>query len=88
VQFHPEVTPDVIERWLREDPIAVASVGGDLGEILAATSAQLEGARRRCHALVDAFLDRVASAPLLGTGASGDVIGRVSSTAVPRRRRA
>lgn len=76
VQFHPETTEDVIERWARGNPIGVASVGVGIDEILAATSAHIEDARPRCHALVDTFLERIASTPLAGSDVTGRFGGR------------
>jgi GMP synthase-like glutamine amidotransferase len=64
VQFHPEVTADVVERWVRASPTQVASVGGSVEAILAETSAHIDQARRQSHRFVDAFLERVASTPL------------------------
>jgi GMP synthase-like glutamine amidotransferase len=61
VQFHPEVTADVIERWVRGGSDDVALVGATADAILADTERLIEGSRSRCHALVDAFLDRLAT---------------------------
>jgi GMP synthase-like glutamine amidotransferase len=64
VQFHPEVTAAVIERWLRESPRDVAAAGGDVDAVLDATAAHIADAQRRCYDLVDAFIDRIAGSPL------------------------
>jgi GMP synthase-like glutamine amidotransferase len=64
VQFHPEVTGAVIERWVRESPGDVAAVGGDVDAVLEATAVHIADAQRRCYDLVDAFVDRIAGSPL------------------------
>ncbi|MFL6071383.1 MAG: type 1 glutamine amidotransferase [Actinomycetes bacterium] len=61
VQFHPEVTPDIIRRWGGESREHAERYDLDFDAIYR-QSDQLAGqSRARCHALVDAFLDRLAS---------------------------
>jgi hypothetical protein len=60
LQFHPEVTAPTIGRWCEEGRTQLAAVGADVGEIMSETALQIEGSRRRCHALVDLFLERSA----------------------------
>jgi GMP synthase-like glutamine amidotransferase len=64
VQFHPEVTADVIERWVRSGGADLARVGADADAIITETEREIGRSRAHCHTLVDAFLDRVASRPL------------------------
>jgi GMP synthase-like glutamine amidotransferase len=70
VQFHPEVTDDVIERWLRNGGDDLALIGVDPAAVMADTDRFTDGARERCHALVDAFLALVATAPARAPGES------------------
>ena len=71
LQFHPEVTPEVVERWIREDPTSVTEAGVDPDGLLATSRALADAARSRAAALVDAFLERC-----VGAGAaSGAVTG-------------
>jgi GMP synthase-like glutamine amidotransferase len=56
VQFHPEVTPAVVEGWARGYPESVAGGGTTVDALLAANDEHAAGARRRAWALFDAFL--------------------------------
>ncbi|MCF2525827.1 type 1 glutamine amidotransferase [Yinghuangia soli] len=57
VQFHPEVTPQIVQAWMEDGGDEEATAYGfDPAELVL----PLEGARERAHALVDAFLDEVA----------------------------
>ena len=67
LQFHPEVTADVIDRWVGAGSADLARVGADRDAIVADTERQIDRSRTECHALVDAFLEQVASAPLTTT---------------------
>lgn len=61
VQFHPELTGDILAGWLREGGEAqVVADGQDPAALLAHTRAEEPAARARTVALVDAFLERVA----------------------------
>lgn len=57
-QFHPEVDPPHLERWLAMAD-AEYLAGLDVDRIRADTAANEHAARRRCHVLVDWFLDEV-----------------------------
>ncbi|WP_331766482.1 glutamine amidotransferase-related protein [Embleya sp. NBC_00896] len=57
VQFHPEVTPEIMTAWLENGGDTQAE---ELGLDVAALRLPLPGARERAHALVDAFLADVA----------------------------
>lgn len=63
-QFHPEVTREVVERWVRSGGAAEAEgVGVDPDQLIADTIANSERARPNTDALVDWFVDTfVASA--------------------------
>jgi GMP synthase-like glutamine amidotransferase len=61
VQFHPELTSSMLEGWLANGGTAdLRRAGLDPGILLAHTVALEADARSRAHALVDAFLDKVA----------------------------
>ena len=63
VQYHPEVTPDIIRRWGAESGDEATKYGLDF-EAMYRRSDELDSAnRQRCYDLVDRFLDQVASAP-------------------------
>ena len=60
VQFHPELTADMLRGWLDNGGHRLAlEQGVDPEALHAATVAEEAAARRRAHALVDAFLDRI-----------------------------
>ena len=62
VQFHPELTLDVLDPWLDHGGLAVVQQQGIDPERLRVDTLLAEpAARARTHALVDAFLDRVAT---------------------------
>ena len=64
VQFHPELTAGGLQGWLENGGRAGAVADGQDPDILYQhTLAEGEDAARRAHDLVDAFLDRVATAP-------------------------
>jgi GMP synthase-like glutamine amidotransferase len=64
VQFHPELTAAGLHGWLENGGRAGAMADGQDPDILYQhTLAEGEDAARRAHALVDAFLDRVATTP-------------------------
>jgi GMP synthase-like glutamine amidotransferase len=56
VQFHPEVTPEIAGVWLGNGAHQARELGLDPAALLLPKP----GTRERAHALVDAFLDRVA----------------------------
>ncbi|WP_328742027.1 gamma-glutamyl-gamma-aminobutyrate hydrolase family protein [Streptomyces caniferus] len=60
VQFHPELTPEVLQAWFDEDGTAIAAeVGVDPERLVAELRADLPAVRERARVLVDAFLDQV-----------------------------
>lgn len=62
VQFHPELTPAMLAGWLDNggDRKAI-SLGVDPDQLRAQAASRVASAQRRAFALVDAFLDRVAT---------------------------
>ena len=65
LQFHPELDLAMLTGWLDNGgAAALAKWGYDVPAIIEHTRAEGPAARLRAHLLVDAFLDRVARAPL------------------------
>jgi GMP synthase-like glutamine amidotransferase len=67
LQFHPEVDPEVLEAWLSRQSgcVEITGEGIDLDQLRKETLEQEIGSNKRAAELVDAFLRRVATAPLL-----------------------
>lgn len=62
LQFHPEVTLEVFDMWLETGGAAImTSLGMDVEAVRERTRAIEDEARARTKALVDAFLDTVAT---------------------------
>jgi GMP synthase-like glutamine amidotransferase len=61
LQFHPEVTPAIIQRWGREGLADAERYDLDLAAIYEQSELLAGQSQARCHSLVDAFLDRVVS---------------------------
>ena len=59
-QFHPEVTPTLVGRWLDQLGAEVTEKGVDAEALMAETRKQHPAARPRADRLVDWFLDEVA----------------------------
>jgi GMP synthase-like glutamine amidotransferase len=60
VQFHPEVTPEIVAWWVNAGRVQLARAGVDPDRVLAETR-ELAGENRvRAWQLLDAFMDRVA----------------------------
>jgi hypothetical protein len=65
VQFHPELSPAMLEGWLSNGgAVKAAEVGVDPDRLVAETAARAADAGRRARLLVDGFLDHVATRPL------------------------
>lgn len=63
LQFHPELTSAQLAGWLGNGgDVGARDAGHDPAALLAATVEVDERSRARAHALVDGFLDRVATA--------------------------
>lgn len=56
VQFHPEVTPPVLERWASGGRSTLQQRGIEPATLVAEAQHQASAARGRAHALVEAFL--------------------------------
>jgi GMP synthase-like glutamine amidotransferase len=66
VQFHPELTPAMLQGWLANGGDAMLrSRGMGVDDVVAATAAEGPAARLRAHRLVDGFLDVVATGDAL-----------------------
>lgn len=60
LQFHPEVTPSIMEEWVRVYRHELDAEGVDPDALLAETRERAESYRATSRRLLDAFLDRVA----------------------------
>ena len=56
VQFHPEVTPEIVGRWAASDPAPLARAGLDAATVVSRTSAEQERVRGATARLVNQFL--------------------------------
>jgi GMP synthase-like glutamine amidotransferase len=56
VQFHPEVTPEIVGRWAASDPEPVARAGLTAEELVARTAREQPRARQAAQRLVAHFL--------------------------------
>lgn len=66
LQFHPEVTPAILGRWLRDLDSEPAAADVDAGELLSASAALLAAARGNAHTLFDHFLRQANLLPAAG----------------------
>ena len=60
VQFHPELRPEILDDWSRRFPELLVDAGMTREALVAESREREPEARAAAHALVDAFLDRVA----------------------------
>jgi GMP synthase-like glutamine amidotransferase len=60
VQFHPEVTPEIVSSWVDAGRDQLARVGLDPARVMADTHELSSESRGRAWQLLDAFMDRVA----------------------------
>lgn len=60
LQFHPEVSTEIIRRWGSDATADAEEHGIDLEALYRQSEQLADQNRTRCHALVDAFLDKVA----------------------------
>jgi GMP synthase-like glutamine amidotransferase len=60
VQFHPEVTPEIVAWWVDGGRDQLARVGLDPDRVLTETRERADENRVRAWQLLDAFMDRVA----------------------------
>ncbi|HET9647545.1 MAG TPA: type 1 glutamine amidotransferase [Microlunatus sp.] len=67
LQFHPEMTPEILDRWLATGGLReLDSVGVDSQQLRVESDGMEPGNRARASRLVDAFLDQVATRPASG----------------------
>jgi GMP synthase-like glutamine amidotransferase len=79
LQFHPELTPSVLECWFDAGGEAqLAAQGIDTAALLAQTRSLADGAAARTHELVRRFMRDVATAKIVAPG------GIPRSTGTPR----
>jgi len=67
VQFHPEVDAEIVSEWVHLDRAKLAALGVDVEALLAETAAVEAAASARCAELLERFLDKVATRPVLPT---------------------
>jgi hypothetical protein len=69
LQFHPEIDPEVLEEWLAMDGgcAEVESEGVNVEELRARTKAEAAASEVRADELVEKFLNRVASSPVVNS---------------------
>lgn len=60
LQFHPEVTPEIMDEWVRAYPHELEAEGVDPQGLLAETRRRAAEAKQATWRLLDAFRDRVA----------------------------
>jgi GMP synthase-like glutamine amidotransferase len=67
LQFHPEIDSEVLEEWLAMDGgcAEVESEGVDVEELRARTRAEATQAEERANDLVEVFLKKIATAPIV-----------------------
>ena len=69
VQFHPEMTSEILASWVATGGAdEITRFGIKLDDLVRQTADQDAANRERAHRLVDQFLDRVAARPELSAG--------------------
>jgi GMP synthase-like glutamine amidotransferase len=69
VQFHPEMTSEILASWIATGGAEeITRFGIKLDDLVRQTADQDAANRERAHRLVDQFLDRVAARPELSAG--------------------
>jgi GMP synthase-like glutamine amidotransferase len=58
VQFHPEITPPIVDEWIRSDAARLAELGIDPDTIRAQTNRHKDAAAERAFGLFDAWRAR------------------------------
>jgi len=61
LQFHPEVTPEIMEEWVRAYPHELSAEGVDPAGLLEETLRRARESRRTSWRLLDRFRDQVAA---------------------------
>ena len=70
LQFHPEVTPQIMEAWVKAYPHELAAVGVDPNELLKETNRIASASRKNALQLFERFVDDVAGLRNRATSAS------------------
>lgn len=70
LQFHPEVTPAIMERWVEAYPHELQEVGVDPAALLAETRRRAEAAQTRSRLLLESYA-RLAGLPPAPAAADG-----------------
>ena len=60
LQFHPEVTPEIMDEWVRVYPHELEAEGVDPQGLLAETLRRAQDAKRLTWTLFDRFRDEIA----------------------------
>lgn len=60
LQFHPEVTSEIVDQWVRMFPHELAAAGGEPDAILRETRRLAPAARKSTRRLLDCFRDTIA----------------------------
>jgi GMP synthase-like glutamine amidotransferase len=60
LQFHPEVTPEIMEEWVRAYPHELEAEGVDPESLLEETNRRAQESKRTSWRLLERYLDRVA----------------------------
>jgi GMP synthase-like glutamine amidotransferase len=66
IQFHPEVTNEIMEEWVRVYPHELEEHGVDPARLLVETRERIEEAHRTSRKLLESYLERVAQAGARG----------------------
>jgi GMP synthase-like glutamine amidotransferase len=64
VQFHPEVTPEIMDSWVRVYRHELDADGVDPDALLQETNERAEATRKTAWRLFDRFIDRIAGRPV------------------------
>ncbi len=76
VQFHPEVTPEIMDAWVKTYPHELAEVGVDPDELLEETNRMADASRQIALQLFQRFAEDVAGLPRRSPDAC---VGRVKA---------
>jgi GMP synthase-like glutamine amidotransferase len=60
LQFHPEVTPEIMEEWVRAYPHELEAEGVDPEALLQETNRRAQESKRTSWQLLERYLDRIA----------------------------
>jgi len=72
VQFHPEVTSEIMDLWVKAYPHELEEVGLDAGDLLAETRRVAGESRRMAWRMFERFADDVAKLPRRESGEGSD----------------